>query len=272
MANKWFAGVLGFFSAPCAFIYLGRFWIAAAYLFLLILAYLADLYLSSTTVVPFAGLLIAIIAAVHAFGIAKTIDFAVGRKWYNYWWGVLLIPVTFFALTFLTRSFIAEPYSIPSASMSPSVEMGDYILVKKWGYGSYGAFGITLVNLHVEKRIPLERGEIAVVIPPHTPTPFLERIIGLPGDTVEFNNKQLIINGAPVKTELLTGVVARETMGEHVFTVKYLNEQSKLRTGKWVVPNNHYFVMGDNRDNSADSRVWGMVHAENVVGRLWAKW
>jgi len=272
MANKWFAGVLGFFSAPCAFIYLGRFRIAIAYVFLLILAYFANAYLASAKTVPFIGLLIAIIAAVHAFNVAKTIDFAAGRKWYNYWWGALLIPITFFSLIFVTRAFIAEPYSIPSASMSPSVEVGDYILVKKWGYGSYGAYGINLMNLDIEKRTPLARGEIAVVIPPHTPSPFLERVIGIPGDTVEFNNKQLTINGAPVKTEFLTGVVAREIMGEHVFTVKYLNAQSKLRAGKWVVPSDQYFVMGDNRDNSADSRVWGMVHAENVVGRLWAKW
>jgi len=272
MANKWFAGFLGFLNAPCAFIYLGRFRLAAIYFFALVLTYVFNSYFESVKAFIFFGPLVTIAAIVHAVRIAKNTDFSAGRKWYNYWWGVLLIPVSLFSIIFLIRAFIGEPYSIPSSSMSPSVEVGDHILVKKWGYGSYGTLGVSVVKLNVEKRVMLERGQVAVLIPPHIDVPFLDRIIGAPGDKIEFDNKKLIINGVPVKTEFLADNLVRETIGEHSYTVKYIDDRSNLRSGKWIVPDNHYFVMGDNRDNVSDGRIWGMVPAENIIGAMWLKW
>jgi len=206
------------------------------------------------------------------FNLSKKIELGSNRKWYSKWWGALSIPVFFLSLVFLTRSFLVEPFSIPSESMSPTLKKGDYILVKKWGYGLYGSFGITLMNTKIENKSKPRRGEIFVIIPPHDPRPFVERIIGLPGDIVEFGNKQLTINGASIETNEIGNGVFQEKFGEEASTVKYINDNSWLRSGKWVVPDDHYFVMGDNRDNSADSRVWGMVPAKNIVGVVLLKW
>lgn len=272
MANKWFAAILGFLVPPLAFLYLARLRVAALYLVLLAVSGISDSYLSSAIGFSFLALLLSVLSVIHAFILAKTVDFKDDRKWYSNWWGALSIPIFIFALIFLTRSFVVEPFSIPSESMSPSLEVGDYVVVKKWGYGLYGSFGSTLISQKLESRTPLSRGEIAVVIPPHDPRPFVERVIGISGDVVEFRDKQLTINGKPIETKNLENGIVNEVFGENISTVKYINDNSLLRSGVWTVPNGHYFVMGDNRDNSADSRVWGMVPAENVIGRVLVKW
>ncbi len=272
MANKWFAAILGFLVPPVAFVYLAKLRVAALCFLLLICSGIADYYLESLVGFSFLALLLSIASAIYAFILAKRADLASDRKWYSRWWGAVSIPVVIFSLIFLTRSFVVEPFSIPSESMSPSLEVGDHILVKKWGYGLYGSFGITLVNSKKENRIKPQRGEIVVIIPPHNTSAFVERVIGLPGDLVEFGNKQLLINGSPIETENLGNGIFRETFGDNTYTVKYISDNSQLRSGKWAVPDDHYFVMGDNRDNSADSRVWGMVSANNIVGRVLIKW
>jgi signal peptidase I len=227
MANKWFAAIIGFFVPPLAFVYLARLRIAALYFLLVIGSGAADYYLGSVIGFSFLGMLLALAAAVHAFILAKTVNFGEDRKWYSCWWGALAIPVVIFSLIFLTRSFVVEPFSIPSESMSPSLEVGDYILVKKLGYGRYGSFGVTLVNEKVENRTPLQRGEIAVILPPHDPRPFVERVIGLPGDVVEFNDKQLKINGELIKTETIGNGVIQEVFGDNISTIKYINDNSR---------------------------------------------
>ena len=272
MANKWFAAILGFLVPPLAFLYLARLRVAALYLVLLVVSGISDFYLASLIGFSFLALLLGIFATIHAFILAKTVNFTCERKWYSKWWGAFSIPISIFVLIFLTRSFVAEPFSIPSESMSPSLEVGDYVVVKKWGYGLYGSFGITLISQKVENRTPLYRGEIAVVIPPHDPRPFVERVIGISGDVIEFRDKQLIINGNPIETKTLDNGIVHEVFGENLSKVKYINDNSRLRSGVWTVPEGHYFVMGDNRDNSADSRVWGTVPAENVIGRVFIKW
>lgn len=273
MANKWFAALLGFLIPPLAFVYLAKLRVAGLCFFLLVCAGIADFYLASKIVYPFLTLLLSFLAAIYAFVLAKKTEFEGARKWYSRWWGVLLIPVTIFSIIFLTRSFVIEPFSIPSESMSPSLEMGDYILVKKWGYGLYGSYGITLVNSKIENRTKPQKGEIFVIIPPHDSRLFVKRVIGLPGDVVEFgDDKQLIINEIPVETTSLDNGILQEVIGDNIFTVKYINDNSRRRSGKWIVPDAHYFVMGDNRDNSADSRVWGMVPDKNIVGRVLTKW
>lgn len=272
MQNKWLAGILGFFIPPLAFLYLSKTRLVLIYLFAVIAAAVIDSYIEQLLGYSFVALIVSLVATIHAVKIAKSNINIPSLNWYNKWWGILSIPVIFFALVLGVRSFVVEPFSIPSASMSPTLEIGDYVLVKKWGYGLYGSFGITLVSQSVEDRTVLNRGEMAVLIPPHVNNIFIERVIGLPGDTVEFSDKLITINGKPLETEYLTNGLAKETLGDNSYTVKYINDNNRLRNGHWVVPNGHYFVMGDNRDNSSDSRVWGMVPAVNIMGISIAKW
>jgi len=272
MASKWFAAFLGFFIPPLAFVYLAKLRIAALCFLLLIGSGISEFYLTSFIGLSFFPLLLSVAIAIYAFFLAKKIELGSNRKWYSHWWGVLSIPVVIVVLIFLMRSFVVEPFYIPSKGMSPSLEVGDYILVKKWGYGLYGSLGLTLVSREINNRTKPQRGEVVVINPPRDPRPFVKRVIGLPGDVVEFGNKQLLINGTLVKTESVGNGIIKETLGGNTSTVKYVNENSPLRSGKWVVPDGHYFVMGDNRDNSSDSRMWGMVPAKNIVGRVLIKW
>lgn len=272
MANKWFAAALGFLVPPVAFIYLGRLRVAALYLCLLVISAIFDVYLSKAIGVSFIVLLLGVVGMIHSFNFAKETKYKGVRKWYCQWWGAFSIPIMLVTLMLLTRSFVVEPFSIPAASMSPSIEVGDKILVKKWGYGLYGTFGITLLKANVANRTQLHRGEIAVFMPPHNSKIFVKRVIGVPGDVIHFSKKQLTINEIPVKTRVASEFLVSENVGGVAFTVKYVNENSRFRDGNWIVPENHYFVMGDNRDNSADSRMWGMVPAENVIGTIWMKW
>jgi len=272
MQNKWLAGVLGFFIPPLAFLYLSKSRLALIYLFAVIASAFSDSYVVPISDYAFMTLIVSLVAAIHAVKVATSNIKPSSIKWYNKWWGVLSIPVMFFSLVFSIRTFIVEPFSIPSTSMLPTLEVGDYVFIKKWGYGLYGTFGITLVSNEIDSRTPLKRGEIAVLIPPHVNSIFIERVIGLPGDTIEFSNKLITINGKPLKTEYLTNGLAKETLGENNYTVKYINDNNRFRNGSWVVSSEHYFVMGDNRDNSSDSRAWGMVPAENVMGRYITKW
>ncbi|MGH8465654.1 MAG: signal peptidase I, partial [Pseudomonas sp.] len=131
-----------------------------------------------------------------------------------------------------------------------------------------------------------ERGEVMVFIPPHDQRYFIKRVIGLPGDTIRYENNVLSVNGEPLPTEIIgetqielpngmqqTGILLSETLGDvtHETQIIASAPRSSART-VWVVPEDHYFMMGDNRDNSADSRVWGPVPEKNIVGKAFAIW
>ncbi len=193
-----------------------------------------------------------------------------------------LFPVILAVL--VLRSFIIEPFRIPSGSMMPTLLAGDFILVNKFAYG---------VRLPVvdTKIIPVgkpERGDVLVFRYPKNPSiDYIKRVIGLPGDKVSYYNKQLFINGEPAtQTGLGTydGVGAGVSMAgaqirsENLTGVKHnilIDAQKGTLEGEFQVPEGRYFVMGDNRDNSNDSRYWGVVPEENLVGKafmIWMNW
>jgi len=181
-------------------------------------------------------------------------------------------------IVFVLRSFLVEPFQIPSSSMVPTLLIGDYILVNKFTYG------IRLPVLRT-KVIPLndpQRGDVMVFFPPHmNDTYFIKRVIGVPGDTVTYRNKELYVNGEKVPRVAATlddstlldpqYRIDRETLGEssHLMQVDRLRPSAEFTE---VVKPGHYFMMGDNRDNSSDSRVWGQVPERDIVGKAFAIW
>ncbi|MEP4484480.1 signal peptidase I [Marinobacter alexandrii] len=183
-------------------------------------------------------------------------------------------PVLF--VVFVLRSFLVEPFQIPSSSMVPTLQVGDYILVNKFTYG----IRLPVVRTKVLDINTPERGDVMVFFPPHlNNTYYIKRVIGLPGDTVTYRDKQLTVNGERLALDKL-GVLPE---GDRRFSVglESLGESSHLtqvdlmrpaRDFSVQVKPGHYFMMGDNRDNSSDSRVWGQVPEKDIVGQAFAIW
>ena len=180
-------------------------------------------------------------------------------------------------LVLVLRSFLVEPFQIPSTSMVPTLEVGDFILVNKFTYG----IRLPVVRTKVLEINKPKRGDVMVFFPPHEKRYFIKRVIGLPGDKIDYIDKQLFINGEKVPELLKAQLPTRrpffeiyeETLGDTVHHIrKALNAPVNIDQRGIVVPEGHYYMMGDNRDNSSDSRVWGPVPEENIVGEAFAIW
>lgn len=179
-------------------------------------------------------------------------------------------------VVFVLRSFLVEPFQIPSSSMVPTLEVGDYILVNKFTYG----IRLPVTRTKVFDLNKPKRGDVMVFFPPHlNDTYFIKRVIGLPGDTVGYRNKALFVNGEPVPREHLATLsgprsryqVGSEQLGDARYTMQ-VDDARGTRDFSVKVKPGHYFMMGDNRDNSSDSRVWGQVPEKDIVGKAFAIW
>jgi signal peptidase I len=189
------------------------------------------------------------------------------------------------AVALLLRAFVVEAFQIPSGSMIPTLEIGDHIFVSKFAYG----VGIPFTNKKIVEFSEPKRGDIIVFrYPPDPSTDFIKRVVGLPGDAVELRHNQVFINGQPMARERVAGECrynegrspeeARdcelwvENLGSKVHKVFQDPNQPPQDWGPHLVPPRSVFVMGDNRDNSRDSRVWGFVPYDNVKGRALIVW
>ena len=177
-------------------------------------------------------------------------------------------------IIFVLRTFIYEPYQIPSGSMIPGLEVGDFILVNKHSYG----LKINRIGEPFALASDPEYGDVVVFIPPHINVPYIKRLIGKPGDTIRYVNKKLYVNGLPLDQELILHqsdqILLKEVFKESSRVIR-LQGASSSYPQEFSVPLNHYFVMGDNRDNSTDSRYWGFVPRENFMGTgevIWMTW
>jgi signal peptidase I len=184
----------------------------------------------------------------------------------------------------LLRSFLVEPFRIPSGSMMPTLLVGDFILVNKYAYG----IRLPVLNTKIIDIGEPQRGDVVVFRYPKDPSvDYIKRVVGLPGDRIGYYNKVLHINGKPV-TQVPEGVYVgtgsgismsgaderMEQLGDARHEILVMPHTPSLE-GEYVVKENEYFVMGDNRDNSNDSRYWGPVPEQNLVGkafRIWMNW
>lgn len=181
------------------------------------------------------------------------------------------------AAVFVLRSFLFEPFQIPSSSMVPTLEVGDYILVNKYTYG----LRLPVLRDKVVSIDSPERGDVMVFFPPHqNKTYYIKRVIGVPGDLIEYRDKHLWVNSEQVPREWLdsgSGDSKRTSKGSETVgdDAPYLMQIDNLRPARDFsvrVKPGHYFMMGDNRDNSSDSRVWGQVPERDIVGKAVAIW
>ena len=210
-------------------------------------------------------------------------------------WTAGLFPVII--SVFFLRSFLFEPFKIPSGSMIPTLMVGDLILVNKFHYG----LRLPVINTKITDGTPPQRGDVMVFrYPPKPSIDYIKRVIGLPGDTVAYLNKRLTINGQAVPTETLPEFFDEdatryfsqfeETLGDRkhrllnhadraAFVTPMVEFQDHRDNCSYTiegvsckVPQGYYFMMGDNRDNSQDSRYWGFVPDKNIVGKAFFVW
>ena len=204
------------------------------------------------------------------------------------------IPI--FAI-FVIRAFLYEPYQIPSGSMEPQLKKGDFLLVNKFAYG----LKVQRIAIPTFFRKDPQYGDAVVIIPKHNPVPYIKRLIGMPGDVVRIINKQIYINGVALDRNFIEseeiilkkryrysngsietreieamGDLYSEKIGNAEYVIRNTRGQNEQYPQEWTVPKNHYFVMGDNRDNSNDStKDVGFVPRENFFGRadyIWMTW
>ena len=209
-------------------------------------------------------------------------------------WTAGLFPVI--VVVFVLRSFLFEPFKIPSGSMIPTLHIGDLILVNKFHYG----IRLPVANTKLTEGTPVQRGDVMVFrYPPKPSVDYIKRVVGLPGDEVAYLNKSLTINGKPVPTEVLPDFFDESTMRYHKHrreslgakphqtlqdddrpafvpgADQFAGRENCNYTVEGVtckVPAGHYFMMGDNRDNSLDSRYFGFVPDGNIVGKAFFVW
>ncbi len=188
------------------------------------------------------------------------------------------------AIVLVLRSFVAEPFRIPSNSMMPTLLTGDFILVNKFAYG----LRLPISNTKIVGIGEPKRGDVVVFKPPrHPEQDWIKRVIGLPGDTVAYHDNQVSVNGKPFVyarvgdyvgvgngAEMTGASELTERIPGHDHSVLEIDRLPFIDQGdgEWKVPAGHYFVMGDNRDRSDDSRFWGFLPEQNIRGKAFLIW
>jgi signal peptidase I len=298
--NKWIAVLISIFLPPAAMLY-----VAKPMLALVVLGVLLAIGGVSTISVEFAEYALYVKAIVAlgfvflAFYFAKRYDVKMPRPLYSRWYGLLVVAAAFFVVVFGIRAFFYEPFRLPAASMEPNFPLGSHIVVSKWGYGNYAAYGVNIFRAPITSA--LSRGDVVTFeYPENREKVFIKRLIGLPGDVVAYKAKALSINGKAISRDLLneplparlrgTGELRqyREMLDGNRY-IALVNEQNPVLMMSAVrdfqnrdkciynedgfvctVPAGHYFMLGDHRDNSDDSRYWGFVPAEAILGKATA--
>ncbi|RQS60659.1 signal peptidase I [Burkholderia sp. Bp8963] len=273
--SKWMALILGILAMPLGMLYVARAWWAILYL---VLSYSCAIYLFWLASVRGESyekyyIIIWIIyfaCGLHAYHTASARKPEDVRPWYSRWYGLLAFPIALVIAIFGVRSFVYEPFRIQNASMEPSIEKGSYVVASKWGYGNYGTYGISIVRTAIFA--PVRRGDILVFQYPLDPRiSYVKRVIGVPGDTVGYGANTVIVNGVPIRSNLEYSAADHRAIEEVIGDVSWdtrVKKSMPIIDFDVKVPNGQYFVLGDNRAQSLDSRNWGLLQKNYIIGKV----
>ncbi|MFD2165639.1 signal peptidase I [Thalassotalea euphylliae] len=300
----WIAILLGLILQPFVFLYVNKLKVFFLYLLVVICSALLDMNLQATATesiwykdIYFSSFFMLICPA-HAYWITRNYNANDPRAWFASWWATSLTFISVFISIIGFRTFLIEPFTLPASSMAPTLDKGVQILVSKLGYGNYRYLGIQIHKTKVSAEV--KRGDVVVFQYPQSPeSDWVKRIIGLEGDRVIYRNKTVYIKKAcDAQSEECSGfeplksssesvspeglIVRKEEIDGQEYEVLLNEAQGDLThhyfrqvgsgTGEWVVPEGHFFVLGDSRDNSLDSRFWGFVPKENLIGKVVYSW
>lgn len=293
--KKWIAALLGLAFPPIGMMYVARAKLALAYLSLAILVGVLSILSSGWKgATNYMSLLLSVLGAFHAYLLASRYPDERPRPAYSRWYGVTGTAFGFLALVVVTRAFFFEPFRAPSGSMLPTIPTRASLIVQKWGYGNYGTYGMSILHMPISS--PLSRGELIVFeFPSDRSVSYVKRLVGLPGDKIAYRRKQLFVNGnavplrpngdyfdpeslnyTPRFVESLSGAEYSVLVGNKanmlpIGTPRFPFSERCIYGKEEVsceVPAGHFFTIGDNRDNSNDSRMWGFVPADHIVGKV----
>ena len=297
--NGWLAFVFAFVFQQFVFLYVNRikaFWCYTGFLLLLMALemnvfspeWLPDWLIGLSRITFF------LVCIVHSLLIVRAYNDEQPRTWFAHGGRTTLAILLTFLPILAVRTFFYEPFSIPASSMKPTLNVGHHIVIEKLGYGNYRLFGVPIMSSTPTKS--LERGDVIVFqYPADLSIDYVKRVIGLPGDKVVYQDNVLrvfsdcidsqpcksVVNSTTHSTELIT-LYIKESIGDKSYLVQrkmgapsmvsHFVRQDDLMPGEWIVPDNQFFVMGDNRDDSLDSRYWGFVPQQNIIGKLVLSW
>jgi len=302
--KPWLAVVFGFFLQPFTFLYVNKQKLFWGYLLLSIALILIDtkLHIAPPEDAWYKDLylmwLLFFAYPIHAFIITKNYDENQARSWYASWWATFSCFLILLVSIVSLRAFYFEPFSIPASSMTPNLNPGDTLIITKNEFGNYRYLGFQLMKTEPTKKP--ERGDIIVFQYPQNPEiDYVKRVIGLPGDRIIYRNKSIYIKEACINPKVKCSEYVAiektekestqdilslydENIGDKTYSI-HINPNIADRTmhffyqtgtqrDEWLVPEGHYFVLGDNRDNSLDSRFWGFVPQENILGKKLYVW
>ncbi len=273
--KKWIACILAFFVPPLAMLYLGRLAWAWVYLVFII----GTVFIRFTVLASYSNdelwWLNGVTSLIAIFHIVISVtDVVANRKWYSRWYGLIAVALIFTLPILTYKTFYSEAFHIPASSMMPTLNIGDFIQVKKWGCGNYQFLGVKVYQTEASEACQIDRGDLIVFeYPPNPKDLYIKRVMAVGGDHIEFFDKEVVINDQPILSEWIKTEdrfnYYQETLDGITYQVlKVEGMNHPFRYTDIEVPIGHLFVMGDNRDNSSDSRVWGLVPIENVVGQI----
>lgn len=272
--RRWLAVMLSLILPPMGMMYAGRWaWARLYWLVVLILLVIS---------IGFMDQLPALMLQILALGVPVTAAFHVWflvrhqtliRPWYSRWPILMLALLGLMVPMLMYRAFVSESFTAASDSMSPSLAPGTVLYADKWGCGNYRYWGMQFHRSAPTADCQVRAGDVVVFQFPQNPSEsYVKRVVGLPGDQVRFVDNRLMVNGQLVWLKVLEDrgrtTVYEERLHDRAYPVIYMNTDH-FRHFKFTdvkIPEGHFFVLGDNRDNSFDSRHWGLVPLDHLIG------